>query len=78
MNERQKIEQEIICLEASLSANTSKIGDWKVIKCYEATLQQKPAPYDVSQLMADRQAVRDKINQLQEQLKNMPADDDNV
>lgn len=74
MNERQKIEQEIIGLEASLSANTSSIGDWKVIKCYEAALQQKEAPYDMEKLMTDRQAVRDKINQLQEQMKSMPAD----
>lgn len=78
MNERQRIQQDIICLEARLSANTSDIGDWKVIKCYEAALQQKEAPYDVSKLMAERQLVRDKINQLQEELKNIPEDNEDM
>ena len=33
-------------------------------------MQNEALPYDFDKLMADRQAVRDKINQLQQELEN--------
>ena len=71
MDKRQEINQEIINLQASLSATTSDIGDWKVIKCYEAALQKIEPPYDLDELMTKRQAVRDKINKMQDELSSL-------
>lgn len=67
--ERMEKEQELLNLIASLSSSASPIGDWKVAKCYEYKLAGLEPPYDVAKLHADRQAVRDRINELQEELK---------
>ena len=37
-------------------------SDYRVIKCSEAMLAGLPMPYDVKQLHAERQAIRDQIN----------------
>ena len=58
--------QEIANLLSSLSSSQSPIGDWKVAKCYEYSLAGLPMPYDIADLHAKRQAVRDRINQLME------------
>ena len=70
MDEKQKNiqekQQEIINLQAHLASKNSEIGDYRVIKCYEATLSgAKTMPYDTTTLLAERQKVRDKINALQ-------------
>ena len=39
--------------------------DYKVIKCSECQLMGKEMPYDVAELHAQRQALRDKINELE-------------
>lgn len=39
--------------------------DYKIIKCHEYTLVGKPLPYDIEALHAERQALRDKINELE-------------
>ena len=67
--DRERIESEIRTLQSKLDAPTSDIGDWKIIKIYEARLCGESAPYDYEELKAARQAVRDKINELQAQLK---------
>ena len=67
--EREHKESEIRTLINRLSASSSDIGDWKVVKCYEAKLQGNELPYDLNELMAERQAVRDRINELQEELE---------
>ena len=67
--ERARIENEIRTLISKLDAPSSPIGDWKVVKCYEAKLQEKPLPYNLNELMGERQAVRDRINELQSQLE---------
>ena len=71
----RQLKQEIINYEAKLSANTSNIGDYRIIKCYEAALLQKDAPYDVDALIADRQGVRDKINELEAEIEALEAED---
>lgn len=55
-------------LIASLTSTSSNIGDWKIIKCYEYSLEGKELPYDISSLAAARQEVRDEINKLQQEI----------
>ena len=67
--DRERIESEIRTLQSKLDAPTSDIGDWKIIKIYEARLSGESDPYNYEELKAARQAVRDEINALQAQLK---------
>lgn len=66
---RGEIEARIRELVCKLGAPNSAVGDWKVIKCYEASLAGHELPYDITGLMEARQAVRDEINELQAQLE---------
>lgn len=66
MDEKEYIEQAIRDLECDLAAT-----DYKVIKHTEYTAMGKPAPYDINAVYAERQAKRDKINELQAQLAMM-------
>lgn len=54
------VEAQIAELKAQLEAT-----DYKVIKCSEAQLAGVDMPYDVAELHAERQALRDKINELE-------------
>ena len=67
--EKDAISSEIRALVSSLDAPTSPIGDWKIVKIYEARLKGDPDPYDYETLSAERQEVRDRINELQAQLE---------
>ena len=40
-------------------------GDYKIIKCAEAQLTNEPMPYDVAALVAERNAYRAEINELE-------------
>lgn len=68
---RNALNAELAALMSSLSANTSAIGDWKVIKIYEARLKGEQDPYDFDELAAQRQAARDRINEVQQELKKL-------
>lgn len=54
--------ERIVELKAKLSAT-----DYKVIKCAECQLLGEELPYDVAALHAQRQAIRDEINQLEQE-----------
>ena len=54
----QKIKRANEQLAAELSDS-----DYKVIKCYEASLIGEPMPYDVEILVSSRQTIRNQINQ---------------
>ena len=41
--------------------------DYKVIKCAECQLLGEEMPYDVAELHAERQAIRDEINNLEQE-----------
>ena len=69
--DRERIESEIRTLQSKLDAPTSDIGDWKIIKIYEARLSGESDPYNYEGLKAARQAVRDKINELQAELETL-------
>ena len=45
-------------------------SDYKVIKCAEAMTVGAEMPYDVSSLHTVRQALRDKINELESEVQN--------
>ena len=70
-DKRNALNAELASLMSGLSANTSPIGDWKVIKVYEARMLGKEDPYDIEKLAAERQAVRDRINEIQNELKKL-------
>lgn len=68
-------QQEIINLTQDLTSPVSEIGDYKIIKCYEASLSgQKAMPYDLPSLLESRQQVRDKINALQAEIETLRAE----
>lgn len=56
----QKVRNKIQQLKDSLAAS-----DYQVTKCYEASLTNLPLPYDISALHAERQLIRDQINELE-------------
>lgn len=58
---RNKIDE----LKASLTSNDSCIGDYRITKCYEASLIGESMPYDISELHQKRQEVRNEINRLE-------------
>lgn len=52
--------EEIASLKAELTST-----DYKIIKCSEAQLVGEELPYDIVALHAERQAQRDRINELE-------------
>ena len=83
MNEKEKfakrnaLNAELAQLMSDLGEETSAIGDWKVIKIYEARLLGKEDPYNFEELAAKRQAARDRINEIQEELKKLDTETNN-
>ena len=66
-NEPTRVSQKINSLKKDLSD-----GDYKIAKCYEASLLNQEMPYDIQTLYNERQAKRDEINRLESLL---PSDD---
>lgn len=60
VKDTQRIRREIEANKASLAAS-----DYKVIKCYEASLLGLPLPYDLEAFHSEREAQRAKINRLE-------------
>ena len=60
MDEREILEQEIRNLECDLRAS-----DYEVIKAYEYSVCGIKAPYDMDSVHKERQAKRDRINEIQ-------------
>lgn len=58
--------QQVAELKAQLSAT-----DYKVIKCSECQLLGLEMPYDVAAIHAERQALRDQINALEQEVANV-------
>lgn len=66
MEERERISNinnEISELKAKLDAS-----DYKIIKCFECSMVGLEMPYDVEQLHEQRQAIRDIINEKENEL----------
>lgn len=73
-----KKEQEIRNLEAALSSVSSNIGDYKIIKCMEYQALGMEMPYGINELNEKRQAVRDQINTLEDEIAGLQAQVDAV
>ena len=73
MSQEQIESQRIIDLQAKLSSTSSEIGDYRVVKCMEASLLGTEMPYDVEKLISERQKVRDQINAAQDRVVAMAA-----
>lgn len=59
-------------LKNMLSAQSSELGDWKLIKQFEATMQGLPAPYSEEDMKVYHEAranVRKQINELEAKLE---------
>ncbi len=63
-------EEIIASYQAEIDALKAQIAesDYKVIKCAEAQLMGEELPYNVAELHAQRQALRDEINKLESEL----------
>jgi hypothetical protein len=61
-SKRNALNAEKAQLMSSLAANTSPIGDWKVMKVYEARMRGEADPYDFEALATQRQEVRNRLN----------------
>lgn len=55
-----EVQEEIASLKAELEST-----DYKIIKCSEAQLVGEELPYDIVALHTERQALRDRINELE-------------
>ena len=60
--------QESILQRQINDLENSFTDDYKIIKCYEAQLMNRPMPYDYATIIAERDAKRARINELQAQL----------
>ena len=65
---REELEAELRVLRSELQANTSNIGDWKIIKALEYQLTGEETTYDMKKLNAERQKVRDRINEIEAEI----------
>lgn len=65
------VEPEFVRQQIELLESELKKTDYKVIKCYEASLLGESLPYDVDTLREERQNVRDKINDLESLLEEL-------
>ena len=63
--QQANIQMEIERLKSELQDS-----DYKVIKCAEALTIGAEMPYDVASLHKERQALRDKINELESEVQN--------
>lgn len=63
VKDTQKEEREIKALKASIEAS-----DYKIIKCYEASLIGEELPYNIEELHKERQIIRNRINELEGKL----------
>ena len=68
MSEIELYEAELRCLYTDLVYG--EYGDWKISKYYEYILSDLEAPYDIAELHEKRQAMRDRINELEELINN--------
>ncbi|MBO5550229.1 MAG: DUF4376 domain-containing protein [Prevotella sp.] len=68
---RNALNAERAQLMSNLAANTSSIGDWKLARIQEARLMGAPDPYDLNNLVKQRQIARNRINEIEVELKRL-------
>lgn len=57
--------------EINTLKNTLVAGDYKIIKCYEYYMLGKPLPYDLKTLHENNETTRERINELENRLKDL-------
>jgi hypothetical protein len=62
-NEQEQQKQQIKKLQAQIAAT-----DYQIIKCYEYSLAGLELPYDIQELHNSREAIREQIRELEEQM----------
>lgn len=70
-DKRNALKAERAQLMSNLSANTSPIGDWKIARIQEARMMGEPDPYDAVELVNQRRAARNRINEIDIELKKL-------
>lgn len=70
MTEIELMEQEIRDLQCDLN-----VSDYKVIKYTEYVAMGMEAPYDIAEVYVQRQAKRDRINELKAALAEMEVEE---
>ena len=63
-------QQAHIQMEIERTKSELQESDYKVIKCAEAMVIGAELPYDAQALHKERQALRDKINELESEVQN--------
>lgn len=66
LSEKELKQREIAGLKGQLAA-----GDYRIIKIAEYAAAGKPAPYDIAELNAARDAIRGEINHLEAEIAEM-------
>ena len=64
------VKDDAIKISAKISRLKKELenSDYKIIKCYEASLTQSPMPYNLEELVAERESKRAEVNRLEELL----------
>lgn len=62
-----EIKVDPVAMQARIKALKAELADsdYKVTKCYEASLVGDSLPYDIAELHRERQSIRDEINRLE-------------
>lgn len=70
---RQEIQEQVNLLSTEKMELESQLsgGDYKIIKCAEAQAVGEALPYDAAKLHADRQAKRDRINAIEDEIAEL-------
>ena len=69
-NEQVVDDNGLILSEIERMKSELQESDYKVIKCAEAMAVGAEMPYDMESLHKERQALRDKINELESEVQN--------
>ncbi|WP_418871318.1 hypothetical protein [Selenomonas bovis] len=69
-------EQEIADLRCAFAHPASDIADYKVARIYEARINAEPDPYSADDLIAKRQAARDRIDTLKKEIRKLRGEDE--
>ena len=69
-NERVVDDNGLLLSEIERLKSELQESDYKVIKCAEAICLNAEMPYNMTELHNERQALRDKINELESEVQN--------
>lgn len=64
-NYHKRFDKRLVRNEIERLKNNLASTDYKVIKCYEASLLSQELPYDIENVHKERQDIRDRINDLE-------------